>query len=168
MKLKQNTFFTFLLFLIFPFLTFAQTANKQAAVQVSGEVLSPLNLTVSSLNDFPKISLIRKDKDGKEHTFEGVLLADILKKAGVTLDKQLRGKNLTKYLVVGASDGYEVLFSLAELDGSFTDRKIMLSAQMDGKPLPIADGTFRIIVQDEKVPARCAKQVISLKVMFAK
>jgi DMSO/TMAO reductase YedYZ molybdopterin-dependent catalytic subunit len=155
------------LFTALPSLSFAQAAGEEATVNVFGEVLTPFNLTLSSLKEYTQVTVIRKDKDGKDHSFNGVLLADILQKAGVTLGKALRGKNLTKYLLVEASDGYQVLFSLAELDAGFTDRKIILCTQMDGQPLPVADGPFRIIVQDEKVPARCAKQVIGLQVKFA-
>jgi hypothetical protein len=61
-----------------------------------------------------------------------------------------------------------VTFALAELDKSYTDRMIILANQVDGKPLLPADGPFRIIVQDEKKPARCIKQVVSFKIAFAK
>ena len=84
------------------------------------------------------------------------------------MGNDLKGENLTKFISVSASDGYQVVFALAELDKSFTDRVIILASLMDGKPLPTGDGPFRIIVQDEKKPARCIKQVTSIKVAFAK
>jgi len=111
---------------------------------------------------------MHKDKDGNEHAYTGVLLADLLQKAGTTMGKDLKGKNLTKFISVEASDGYQVVFALAELDKDFTDRTIILANMMDGKPLPTGDGPFRIIVQDEKKPARCIKQVTAIKVQFAK
>ena len=80
----------------------------------------------------------------------------------------LKGDNLTKYLFVTASDNYQVDFALPELDKAYTDRMIILADKMDGKPLPTGDGPFRVIVQDEKRPARCIKQVTGLKVLFAK
>ena len=80
----------------------------------------------------------------------------------------MKGENLTKYVLAEASDGYQVTFALAELDKDFTDRLIILATTIDGKPLAAGDGPFRIIIQDEKKPARCMKQVTGLKVMFAK
>ncbi|OCX53570.1 molybdopterin-binding protein [Mucilaginibacter sp. PPCGB 2223] len=139
----------------------AQTA---ATVKVSGEVTTPLSLSLSDLHQYTQTTVVRKDKDGKDHTYSGVILADILQKAGVIMNRE----SLTKYLLVNASDGYEIIFALAELDKSFTDRAIILADTVDGKPLPQGDGPFRIIVQDEKKPARCIKQVTSLKVLFAK
>ncbi|WP_448698888.1 molybdopterin-dependent oxidoreductase [Mucilaginibacter sp. AW1-3] len=151
--------------LTIPVITNAQTA---ATVKVTGEVTAPLNLTLTDLHQFTQVTVTRKDKDGKDHIYTGAVLSDILTKAGVTMGQQLRGENLTKYLLVEASDGYQVVFALAELDKSFTDRAIILADTIDGKPLAAGDGPFRIIVQDDKKPARCMKQVTSMKVVFAK
>lgn len=151
-----------------PELVKAQTAIKQATVKVSGEVTTPLEIKAADMQAFTRTGVVRKDRDGNDHTYSGVLLSVILQKAGATLGKDLRGENLTKYILVEASDGYQVTFALAELDKGFTDRNIILADQMDGKPLPAGDGPFRIIVQDEKKPARCIKQVTGIKVEFAK
>ncbi len=150
------------------YLVKAQTIVKEASIKVSGEVTTPLDLKLADLNQFTQTEVTRKDKDGKDHTYSGVILSTILQKAGVTLGKDLRGKNLTKYVQVEATDGYQVVFALAELDKDFTDRIIILADKIDGKPLLPADGPFRIIVQDEKKPARCIKQVTAIKIQFAK
>jgi len=145
-----------------------QTVAKQATVKVSGEVTTPLQLNLADMEQFKQTEVVRKDKDGKDHTYSGVILSDILKKAGVTLGKDLKGGNLTKFVSVEASDGYQVIFALAELDKDFTDRTIILATQIDGKPLAQGDGPFRIIVKDEKKPARCIKMVTGIRVQFAK
>ena len=51
--------------------------------------------------------------------------------AGVTTSKKLRGENLSKYLLVKCADGYEVLFSLAEPDSSFTNRVVILADESE-------------------------------------
>jgi DMSO/TMAO reductase YedYZ molybdopterin-dependent catalytic subunit len=146
----------------------AQTTPKPAIVKISGEVTTPFDLTPADFAQMKQTEVVRKDRDGNNHTYSGVLLAAILQKAGTTLGKDLRGENLTKYILCEASDGYQVTFALAELDADFTDRLIILADKMDGKPLAPGDGPFRIIVQDEKKPARCMKQVTAIKVAFAK
>ncbi|QNK64613.1 molybdopterin-dependent oxidoreductase [Pedobacter sp. PAMC26386] len=145
-----------------PSLTKAQAIQKGTSIQVGGEVTSPFHLNNTELGTFKKTLVNRKDKDGNNHVYSGVVLSDILLKAGASLGKELKGPNLNKCLLVEAADGYQVVFGLAELDKAFTDRVIILSDEMDGKPLPAADGPFRIIVQDEKKPARCIKQVTGL------
>jgi DMSO/TMAO reductase YedYZ molybdopterin-dependent catalytic subunit len=168
MKNLSSIFLSALFVLLLnPFTIHAQTAGAQPSVKVSGEVITLLDLKLNDLKQFEQTKITRKDKDGKDHEYVGVILAAILQKAGVTLGKELKGENLTKYVSVEASDGYQVIFALAELDKAFTDRAIILATEIDGKPLPIGDGGFRIIVQDEKKPARCIKMVTAIKVKFA-
>jgi len=116
----------------------------------------------------PRTTASAKDKHGIMHSFSGVAIADILNKAGVTTGRQLRGENLAKYLLVSCADGYQVVFSLAELDSSFTDRVVILADQEEGKPLPAGIGPFRLIVPGEKKPARNCFQVTTLAIRFAK
>jgi len=154
--------------LLSPIFTKAQTTAQQPSVKIKGEVVTPLELKLSDLKQFEQTKVSRKDRDGKDHTYTGVLLSTILQKAGVTLGRELKGENLTKYIIIEASDGYQVIFALAELDKDFTDRQIILASEIDSQPLPTGDGGFRIIVQDEKKPARCIKMVTSITVKFAK
>ena len=138
------------------------------SVKVAGEVLTPLTLTAADISAMPRTNAAAKDKQGAMHSFSGVAVADILNKAGVTTGKQLRGENLAKYLLVTCADNYQVVFSLAELDSSFTDRVVILADQMEGKPLPAGVGPFRLVVPGEKKPARNCFQVVALTVKFAK
>jgi DMSO/TMAO reductase YedYZ molybdopterin-dependent catalytic subunit len=168
--MKRYTFalLAFIALMTNPFLKQLHAQGKEAIVKVSGEVTSPIELKVADLQQFTQIDVERKDRDGNNHTYTGVILADILQKAGTTIGKDLTKKNLAKYVLVEASDGYQVVFSLAELDKGFTDRLIILATKIDGKPLDPRDGPFRVIVQDEKKPARCIRQVTVIKVQFAK
>lgn len=152
---------------ISPMLINAQT-KTEAGVKISGEVTTPLTVSAADMQQFKRTSITRKDKDGSDHNYSGVSLSYLLLKAGATTGKDLHGDNLRKYALIEASDGYQVIFTLAELDKTFTDREIILADRMDEKPLPIADGPFRIIVQDEKRPARCIKQVTAITIAFAK
>jgi DMSO/TMAO reductase YedYZ molybdopterin-dependent catalytic subunit len=157
---------TLVLLLTHPTWVNAQT-KPEATVKISGEVSQPLTIGAAELQKAERVAVDRKDRDGKVHHYTGVLLSALLTQAGTTLGKDLRGENLTKYVLVEASDGYQIIFTLAELDTDFTDEKIILADQMDDRPLPLADGPFRIIVQNDKKPARCIKQVTSIKVGFA-
>jgi len=145
--------------------TFAQDA---ASISVSGEVVSPLNLKISDLKAYRQVGHKVKDRDNKEHEFNGVPLIEILEKAGVTTGSKLRGENLAKYVLIKAADGYEVIYSLAEIDPEFTDQVIILATQKDGQLLPAGEGPFRIITPNDKKQARWIREVRSIKVLFAK
>ena len=91
----------------------------------------------------------------------------ILERAGVPRGEKLRGKALRAIVVITASDGYQVVFTLADTDPAFTDRVIILADRKDGKPLPEKEGPFRIVVPSEKRPARWIRNVktIAIKVV---
>jgi DMSO/TMAO reductase YedYZ molybdopterin-dependent catalytic subunit len=135
---------------------------------VDGEVSKPLKLTWEDLLKLKQTEVKAKDKEGKEHSYKGVLLVAILDSAGVTLGKVLRGENLTKYVLIKAADGYKVIFSLPEIDPEFTDQTILLAYQVDGNPLPKGEGPFRIVVPNDKKPARWIRELTNIKIVFSK
>ena len=137
-------------------------------VTVEGEVLQPQKLYAADLQKLRHSTVTSKTRDGKDHAYTGVPVELLLNKAGVTTGSQLHGENLTKYLLVTAADGYQVVFSLAELDSAFTDKQVILADAMDGNPLPADKGPFQLIVPGEKRPARSCYQVTGFVVRFAK
>src|ERR1700751_877406 len=51
---------------------------------------------------------------GAAVAYEGVSVAELLRRADVPLGKQLRGPRMKLYVVVEAADGYRAVFALAE------------------------------------------------------
>jgi DMSO/TMAO reductase YedYZ molybdopterin-dependent catalytic subunit len=123
---------------------------------------------MEDLRQWPAETFTAKDHDGNDHTFQGVRLVRLLEAAGVTLGAQLRGKNLSKYVLATAADGYQVVFSLPELDAEFADAGIFLVYSTDGHPLSSDTGPFRIVVPDDKKHARWIRQIVSIEVLFTK
>lgn len=146
----------------------SQTSVKEAVVKIEGEVLKPLSISLSDFAKLKHVEASTKNREGVVQQYSGVPIFDLLQQAGVTVGKELKGENLTKYLLVRSSDGYEVVFSLAELDPSFTNRVVILADTKDGKPLADGVGPFRLVVPDENKPARSAMEVTHLIIRFAK
>lgn len=149
-------------------LTLWVSVSYAQTLTISGEVAKPITLQPEDLKSMTHIEVTGKDRDGKEHRYVGIPLVDLLKKAGATVGSELRGENLTKYVVVRAIDGYEVLFALPELDPEFATRTIILAESVDGNALPPGTGPYRVIVPDEKRPARWIREVKAIEVRFAK
>src|SRR5262245_23468036 len=61
---------------------------------------------VPDLSGLKRVTVKASDH-GKDATFEGVSLMEVLKLAGVEFGEALRGKRLTEYLLVEAADGYK-------------------------------------------------------------
>lgn len=132
------------------------------SIEVSGAVKQALRLTAADLAGMPRASVETK-ADGVSVTYQGVWLHEVLKKAGVA---ELRGKALASYLLAEAQDGYQVVFSLAELSPEFTDNPVLLADSADGKPLPGAQGPFRLVAPKEKRGARSVRMLTKLEVVF--
>ena len=107
------------------------------------------------------------DDKGNHAVYEGVPVIELLRRAGVPTGKELRGKQLTLYVLVTASDGYHAVFAVAEFDPAFTDRRILLAERRDGKDLSSVEGPFRIVVPGEKRHARWVRNVTALSVKNA-
>lgn len=154
------------------FLCVASSAQAQTttppALEISGEVLNPLSLTVADLTKMPQAKLKAKDRDHAEHEYSGVMVIEVLKAAGATVGAQLRGENLAKYVLVTAADNYQVLYALPELDPEFTDDVVLLATAVDGKPLQQGEGPFRLVNPADKKHARWIREIKNIKVLYAK
>jgi DMSO/TMAO reductase YedYZ molybdopterin-dependent catalytic subunit len=143
-------------------LGFAQTPAP--TIQVTGAVKQPLTLTADDLAKMPR-STVKTSHQGIETVYEGVLLHEILTRAGAAQGETLRGKALASYVLAEAQDGYQVVFSLAELDPAFIDQEILLADTANGKPLFGEQGRFRLIVPKDKPGARSIRMLTKLEVV---
>lgn len=132
-----------------------------------GVAKPPLVLTLSDLAAMPRTKLQARTHDNQDHTFEGVLLSEIFKRAGMPSGEALRGNLLTRYLVMSAHDGYRVVFSLPELDPAFSDGRALVADRMDGAPLSLQQGPLRLVVPAEKREARWIRMLEKIEVLNA-
>ena len=138
--------------------------DTQPTVQVTGAVKQALTLTADDLAKMPRAT-VRTMNNGMETVYEGVWLHEVLKKAGVPQGGELRGKALASYVLAEAQDGYQVVFSLGELDPAFIDNEILLADTANGKPLFGAQGRFRLVVPKDMVGARSVRMLTKLDVV---
>lgn len=157
-------------------LFFSATANGQtpvlkppaeASFTIGGEVDRPLKVTMNDLAKLTRRTVTVKDHEGASVKFEGFALADVLQLAGVSTGDLLKGRNLTKYLLVEAIDAYQVVFALPEIDPGYTDQVILLADRRDGKPLSEKEAPFRLVVPNDKKQARWIRQIKSFTVVLA-
>lgn len=125
-------------------------------------------LTVVDLKQLPRKSVVlHNPHSNTDERYEGVSLADLLTKYGAPLGKDLRGPALANYVVATGADGYKVVYSLAELDPSFHPGEVIIADAMDGKPLDVHTGPFRLVSTEDKRPARGVRNLISIEVKSA-
>jgi DMSO/TMAO reductase YedYZ molybdopterin-dependent catalytic subunit len=148
--------------------TMAQSSAAAAELRISGAVSTPLVLTVADLKKMSRKTLsVMNPHDRKKETYEGVLLEDLLTKAGVPQGEKLRGSSMATYVLAEAEDGYRVVFSLAELDSGILESEVIVADTMDGAPLSAQQGPFRLVAPHEKRPARWVRMLKSITVLRA-
>jgi len=145
-------------------IAYGQTAP--ATLRLDGLVATPRTLTAADLAALPPREQTITDKDGKQHVYRSVALADVLHLAGAPAGKAIHGPVLAEAVLATAADGYQAVFALPEIDADFSPQTILLASSRDGQPLPPPpDGPYQLIVPLEKKPARWVRQLMGLKVM---
>src|SRR5215470_14546741 len=99
-----RSYITLKLLILFFVQSNAQSNSLTPFIKVDGEVTKPLTLTADDLSKMNRSTVSMKDHNGKEHSYTGVSIQEILEEAGVTMGSQLRKENLSKYLMVKCAD----------------------------------------------------------------
>ena len=94
----------------------AEDKKETGALTAVNEKGKATATSVEAFGKLPRQTVKTNDPAGTPASYEGVSLAEVLRAAGVTLGKDLKGPLLASCLVVQAADGYRVVFSLPEID----------------------------------------------------
>jgi hypothetical protein len=140
----------------------AQDATQPAApaqLTIKGDIPAPITLTPDVLAQMPRQTVIIPDQDGTKVSYEGVALQEILKRACVPQGKDVRGKMMASYVLAKADDGYQVLFSIGELDSAFGNESIVVADKRDGKPLFGYQGPLRLVCPNDRAGARSVRML---------
>jgi tungstate transport system substrate-binding protein len=156
--------------LFFPITTEASlaptTEPTKAIFSVVGEVPTPLFFDADAWAKLPRHQVSAKQKDGSTAQFDGVLVGDLLKSAGISLSNhQMNRQNGSLVVRAQGSDGYVAAFSMAELDDDIAQREILIADHRDGQPLADTEGPLRIICPQDAIGVRSVRQVVSLAVI---
>jgi hypothetical protein len=149
-------------------LSSAQTPSPggdAAGLTVRGDIPQSLILKAADLAIMPRETVSIPDQDGTNASYEGVALRAILERAGVPLGKDLRGRALASYVVAKARDGYQVLFSLGEIDAAFGNETILVVDKRDGKALSESQGPLRLVCPNDKTASRFVRMLETLEVV---
>jgi hypothetical protein len=145
------------------------------AFHIGGNAVSPSDWTLDQLQTrlAAEIKPVENSSRGAKHTFSCVPLVSLLKAAGVETDfvmkpggdPNVKNPQLRQAVVVTGRDGYTVVFSLGEILPAVGRRRVWVALEEDGQPLSDADGPVRLLVPDDKMPARGVHQIESIDVV---
>ena len=142
-------------------------AATDAALAIAGDVARPLTLTPAELKAMPRTTVTIVDQ-GRDVKYTGVLVGEVLARAGAPLGRELSGAAVATYVLASAKDGYQAVFSLAELDPAFAANDIIVADTVDGQPLFDYQGPFRLVAPHDKRGARSVRMLQRLEVVRLK
>jgi hypothetical protein len=150
---------------------FAQQTEHAAPAVASTQLViktyngKALTLSPEELAAMPHKSVAVFNAHSKANeTYSGVPLADLLSKAGVPFGEAVRGKLFMIGIVASGSDGYGVLYSLAEVDPAIHTGDVIVADKLDGEKLG-KDGVFKMVSSEERRPARWVRNLASISVV---
>jgi len=129
---------------------------------------APLTLKVADLKPIAHVTVtIHNSHSNADETYSGVRLSDLLAKVGAPLGSDLRGKALADYVVATGSDGYRTVLALGEIDPAFHPGEVIVAEVMNGKPLDDHSGPMKLVVTEDKRPARSVRNLVKLELKAA-
>jgi len=149
----------------------AQTVSRSSGPATELKITNNQKSAVLSADDLKALPhqtvTVHNPHANTDETYSGVPLIDLLAKEGVPHGHDLRGKALSLYVVATGSDGYKAVLALGEVDPDFHPGEVLVADQMDGKPLDAKAGPFRLVVTEDKRPARSVRNLVSIEVKQA-
>jgi len=125
----------------------------------------PVGMSPAALKAMPHVSVtIHNPHTNADESYSGVRLADLLSKLGAPLGNELHGVALDNYIIASGTDGYRAVFSLAEIDPAFHPGEVIVADTQDGKPLDEHSGPWKLVVTEDKRPARCVRNLTTIEV----
>ncbi len=148
----------------------SSSAPATVALRISAHAYhEDVTLKSAEFKALPHITISVHNEHSKvDETYTGVRLADLLAKMGAPLGHDLRGAALSGYIVATGSDGYVAVISLAEADPSFHSGEVFVADTMNGQPLDAKSGPFKLVVTEDKRPARWVRNLVSIELKSAR
>ncbi len=112
-------------------------------------------MTVDELRALPQQTvMVTNGRSGKQESYGGVRVSDVLQKAGARLGKE----TLHGYLVAKGTDGYWVLYSGEEISPTLHSGDVLVATAVNGEPLG-ADGAVKLVSSEDKKPERWVRNL---------
>ncbi len=120
-------------------------------------------LSLDALHAMKHVSVtVTNGHSHAKETYSGVPLIELLEKVGAPGPAAVRGDVLADYIVATGSDNYHAVLALAETEPGFHPGTIIVADSLDGKPIDSAQGPLKLIVEEDRKPARWVRNLVRL------
>ena len=136
--------------------------SKSVAVTFEGKTIT---LTVDDLLNLPQVAVhVHNAHRNTEETDSGPLLADVLARVGLRASRETEPLILHSSLVATGTDHYFVVYSVAEVELSFSTGQVIVAVMKSGLP-NTEGGIIELVNTVDAKPARWLHGLADLNVM---
>lgn len=121
-------------------------------------------LTAADLQSLKRQHAQITERDAATVDYEGVALTDILTRCGVRFDHDAQRKQVSDCVVIRSRDGYQVVFSMAEVSPGASTRPVILADRRNGQPIDDKEGKLKLIAPNDGFRARFVRGVSHIQV----
>ena len=137
-------------------------ASKSINVSFEGRVTT---LTVQDLLNLPQVTVhVHNGHTKMDENYTGPLVSDVLARAGLQASRETHALMLHSSLVATGTDHYFVVYSVAEIEPTFSSGQVIV-AVMKGDLPNSQGGTIELVNTADKEPARWLQGLSDLIVM---
>ncbi|GAA3768536.1 hypothetical protein GCM10022270_31830 [Terriglobus aquaticus] len=123
---------------------------------------STRTLSADDLKALPHVSVaVTNGHTHQQETYSGVPVKDLL---ALVASKPGAGPHVsprTTVVIAGATDHFQVVLTMCDTDPGCRSGQAIVADAEDGKPLT-ADGAFKLILTEDKMPGRWTRNLDSL------
>jgi hypothetical protein len=172
---------TFILILMSSYASLTQAATSclggvSTGFKLNGSVTHPKSFTPTTLSQYKTSKMTVSYFSGSSglvtKTFIGVPLYDLITEAGVITDSTRKNDMLRKYLVINATDCYQVIVAAAEIMPATGGQQAMVAFETVDEtgavvPLDDSEGAVKLVMPGDKTGGRDLFHLISITVRSA-
>lgn len=139
-------------------------APPSTSLTVTGLDGATKTYSPADLKTMPRVALkVHNSHTNADEIYEGVPVAEFLKATtpGSSLTPKV-SRNIT-VLVFGATDNFHVVLTACDVDPTCHNGNVIIADTLNNQPLT-TDGAFKLIISEDKKPARWARNLNSLTV----
>lgn len=141
----------------------APAAARSTSLAITGLGGTTRTLTPDEFKALPHITVqVHNAHNGKDESYSGVPVRDLLALVPPPAGTKNVSANV-QVVVASATDNFHVVLTLCDTNPDCRTGQTIVADQQDGAPLA-ADGAFKLIMTEDKKPARWARNLQSLTV----
>lgn len=142
-------------------------ATPSTSLTVTGITGVAKTLSPADFKALPHITVnVHNPHANKDESYSGVAVKDLLAMVAPSKGESPKVSGNMTLIIAGATDGFQVAITLCDTNPECRNGQSIVADTLDGAPLT-TDGAFKLVLSEDRKPARWARNLQSLTVKAA-